>query len=110
MDWYRRLRLVAAQPWYAGDFRELSLELAHFLGAGPERDRHLSRHAAVGAGSDDRDRALRLDHCAGVRSGRRRAAHVAVEGGVLVRLRLRRILPQYAAAGAAVSVVLRVAG
>ena len=89
---------------------ELSLELAHLLGAGPERDRHLSRHAAVRAGSDHRDRDLRLDHCAGIRIGRRRVAHAAVEDGVLDRLRLRRILPQHAAAGAAVSLVLRLAG
>src|SRR6202163_5169944 len=102
MDWYRRLRLVAGQPWYAGDFRELSLELADLLGAGPERDRHLSRHAAVGAGPEDRDRDLRLDHCARGRIGGRRVAHAAVPGGVLDQLRSRRILPQHAAPGAAV--------
>ncbi len=89
---------------------ELSLELAHLLGAGPERDRHLSRHAAVRAGPDHRDRNLRLDHCAGIRNDRRRAAHAAVEDGVMVWLRLRRILPQHATAGAAVSLVLRFAG
>src|SRR5882757_3683039 len=110
MDWYRKLRLVAAQPWYAGGLRELSLELADLLGAGPERDRHLSRHAAVGAGPDHRDRDLRLDHCADIRIGRRRAAHAAVEDRVLAWLRLRRILPQHAAAGAAVYLVLRFAG
>jgi len=59
------------------------MELANFLGAGPERDRHLSRHVAVGAGADHRDRAVRLDHCAGVRVGGWRAAHAAVEAGVL---------------------------
>ncbi len=93
-----------------GRLRELSLELAHLLGAGPERDRHLSRHAAVGIASDHRDRDLRLDHRAGVRSGRRRDAHAAVEGGILGRFRLRRILPQHAAIGAAVPLVLRPAG
>ena len=37
-------------------------------------------------------------------------ADAAVQGGVLVRLLLGRILPQHAAAGAAVPVVLRAAG
>src|SRR3981189_2005693 len=110
MDLYRKLRLVARQPGYAGDFRELSLELADLLGAGPERDRHLSRHAAVGAGPDHRDRDLRLDHCAGIRIDRRRAAYAAVEDRVLGWLRLCRILPQHAAPGAAVYLVLRLAG
>src|SRR5229473_4234661 len=110
MDRYRRLRLVAAQPWYAGDFRELSLELADLLGAGPERDRHLSRHAAVGAGPDHRDRDLRLDPGARLRIDRRRIAHAAVQDGILGRLRLGRILPQHAAPGAAVYLVLRFAG
>src|ERR1700687_2537277 len=93
-----------------GRLRELSLELAHFLGAGPERDRHLSRHAAVRAGPDHRDRDLRLDHRTCIRNDRRRAAHAALEDGVMGWLRLCRILPQHAAAGAAVSLVLRVAG
>src|SRR5229473_5745311 len=109
MDRYRRLRLVAAQPWYAGDFRELSLELADLLGAGPERDRHLSRHAAVGAGPDHRDRDLRLDPGARLRIDRRRIAHAAVQD-ILGRLRLGRILPQHAASSAAVYLVLRFAG
>ena len=39
-----------------GRSRELSLELAHLLRAGPERDRHLSRHAVVRARGHDRDR------------------------------------------------------
>ena len=40
----------------------------------------------------------------------RRAADAAVEDGVLDRLLLCRILPQHAAAGAAVPLVLRAAG
>src|SRR6266576_3565882 len=105
MGWYR---------WRSsgvyGRSCELSLELAHFLGAGPERDRHLSRHAAVGSGPDHRDRDLRLDHCAGIRIDCRRAAYAAVEDRVLGWLRLCRILPQHAAPGAAVYLVLRLAG
>src|SRR6202165_2321830 len=104
MGWYRRLALAH------GRLRELSLDVAHLLGPGPERDRHLSRHAAVGAGPDHRDRDLRLDHCAGIRIDRRRAAHAAVEDRVLGWLRLCRILPQHAAPGATVYLVLRLAG
>ena len=37
-------------------------------------------------------------------------AHAAVEDRILVRLLLRRILPQHAVAGAAVPLVLRAAG
>src|SRR6266481_8805384 len=44
------------------------------------------------------------------RLDRRRAADTAVEDGVVGRLRLGRIFPQHAAAGAAVSLVLRFAG
>src|SRR5258705_1923356 len=105
MGWYR---------WRSsgvyGRSCELSLELAHLLGAGPERDRHLSRHAAVRAGADHRDRDLRLDHCAGIRIDHRRAAHLAVEDIGPGRLRLCRILPQPAAAGAAVVLVRRESG
>src|ERR1700675_3221929 len=89
---------------------ELSLELAYLLGAGSQRDRHLSRHAVVGAGPDHRDRPLCLDSGAGVRGDRRRAEDAAVDGGVVVRLRLCRVLPQHAAPGAVVSVVFCVAG
>src|SRR6516164_2328395 len=89
---------------------ELSLELARLLGAGPERDWHLSRHAAVRACADDRDRALRLDHSARFRSHHRRAANIAVEDRGLDRLCLCRILPQHAFAGAVVPLVLRAAG
>ncbi len=93
-----------------GKLCELSLELAHFLGAGPERDRQLSRHAAVRARSDDRDCYLRLDHCAGVRVGHRRDADAAVKNRVLDWICLRRVFPQHAAIGAIVYLVLRFAG
>src|SRR5258708_25575601 len=92
-----------------GNFCELSLELAHFPRAGAERDRHLSRYAAVGTGADHRARALRVDHCAGHRLDHRRAAHAAVEDRELGELLLHRVLPQHAASGAVVPVVLRAA-
>src|SRR5580693_1107920 len=104
------VRLVAARPQWAGSRCELSLELAHLLGAGPQRDGHLSRHAVVGTAVDDRDRYLRLDHCADLRIGGRRIADAAIEDRVPDRFPLRRILPQHAAPGAAVSLVLRGAG
>src|SRR6185437_15209360 len=85
-------------------------ELAHLLGAGPQRDRHLSRHAAGGPGSHHRDRAWRLDHCARVRIDRGRPAHAAVADRVTDRVSLCRILPQHAAVGAVVPLVLRLAG
>src|ERR1700686_5577129 len=101
----KRCKLLAR-----GGDRELSLELAYLLGAGPQRDRDLPRHAVVGAGPDHRDCALRLDHCAGIRIDRRRDAHAAVEDRVAGWLRLCRILSQHAAPGAAVHLVLRLAG
>jgi len=54
-------------------------------------------------------RDLRLDHCAGHRIDHRCAPHAAVEDRILGQLLLRRILPQHAAARAAVPVVLRAA-
>src|SRR5258708_12763611 len=87
-------RLIAAQA--RGELRELSLELAHLLGAGPERDRHLSRHAAVGTRSDHRARDLRLDHCARARIGRRRIAYAPLKGATLGPLPLFRVLPHLA--------------
>src|SRR3954462_7408860 len=90
--------------------RELSLELGHLFRAGAERHRHLSRYAAVGPRADAADRDLRVAAGAAVRLDHRRAAHAAVEDRGPDRLCLRRILPQHAAAGAAVFVVLRAAG
>src|SRR5262249_22606675 len=90
--------------------RELPLELGHLFRAEPDGDRHLSRLAAVGSGADAEDGAARLDHRSDRGLDRRGDADAAVDSRVLVRPCVRRILPQHAAAGAAVSVVLRAAG
>src|SRR4051794_13303268 len=93
-----------------GSHRELSLELGHLLRAGAQWHRQLSRHAVVGTKAYHRDRDLRLDTGAAIRLDGGRAAHAALEGGRPDRFRLCRILPQHAAPGAAVPVVLRAAG
>src|SRR4051812_17085122 len=93
-----------------GPHRELSLELAHLLRAGPDRGWRLSRHAAGWAVGHDQGLPSRLGHRAHHRLLRRSAADLAVENRVLDRFSLRRILSQHAAPGAALSLVLRVAG
>src|SRR6185437_3869747 len=90
--------------------RELPLELGHFLRAEPDGDRLLSRFATVGTGADDQDGAARLGYRPDNGLDRRRVTHAAVEGGVVVWIRLCGVLPQHAAARAIVPVVLRAAG
>src|SRR6266702_7418603 len=95
---------------FARGTRELPLELGNFLRAEPDGNRHLSRYAVVGTGADPEDGSARLDHCADRRLDRRCHAYATIQGRLLVRFLLGRILSQHAAAGAALPVVLRAAG
>ncbi len=91
------------------DLRELQLELEHLLRAGPGRDRHLFPYAADRPVADHPDRDACLDDRLDVRLDVGICARCP-RWPPIDRLRVGRILPQRAAIGAAVPVVLRAPG